>query len=66
MITPDTKDWTWVLEQACPECGYDAGSVDPSEIGDRTRAAIGRWQAVLRRDDFAFLGLIGSEPFRLN
>ena len=32
MITPDTKDWTWVLEQACPECGYDAGSVDPSEI----------------------------------
>jgi hypothetical protein len=22
-ITPDTKDWTWVLERACPECGFD-------------------------------------------
>lgn len=21
---PDTKDWTWVLESACPECGFDA------------------------------------------
>lgn len=22
-ITPDTKDWTWVLERPCPECGFD-------------------------------------------
>ena len=22
-ITPDTKDWTWVLERTCPECGFD-------------------------------------------
>lgn len=20
-IVPDTKDWTWVLERPCPECG---------------------------------------------
>ncbi len=38
MITPDTKDWTWVLEAPCPECGYDASTVDPADIGDRTRA----------------------------
>lgn len=25
-IVPDTKDWTWVLERACPECGFDASS----------------------------------------
>ena len=23
-ITPDTKDWTWVLERPCPECGFEA------------------------------------------
>ena len=51
MITPDTKDWTWVLETACPECGYDASTVDPADIGDRTRQAIPRWQAVLGRAD---------------
>ena len=20
-IEPDTKDWTWVLHERCPECG---------------------------------------------
>lgn len=51
MITPDTKDWTWVLETPCPECGYDAGAVEPDTLGERTRAAIPRWQAVLARPD---------------
>jgi hypothetical protein len=51
MITPDTKDWTWVLESACPECGYDSATVDPVTVGDRTRQAVTRWQSVLRRDD---------------
>ena len=23
-IEPDTKDWTWVLDEACPECGFAA------------------------------------------
>ncbi len=26
-ITPDTKDWTWVLDRACPECGFVAADV---------------------------------------
>jgi DinB family protein len=51
MITPDTKDWTWVLDQACPECGYDAAAVEPEQIGERTRSALPRWEAVLRRAD---------------
>ena len=20
-VVPDTKDWTWVLQRRCPECG---------------------------------------------
>jgi hypothetical protein len=23
-IVPDTRDWTWVLERPCPDCGLDA------------------------------------------
>ena len=26
-IEPDTKDWTWVLDRPCPECGFAAGDV---------------------------------------
>ena len=25
----DTKDWTWVLEQRCPECGFDGRRAGP-------------------------------------
>ena len=27
-ITPDDKDWTWVLERPCPECGFDTRTID--------------------------------------
>ena len=33
-ITPDTKDWTWVLRERCPECGFDAFAVsDDGDVG---------------------------------
>jgi hypothetical protein len=38
-IVPDTKDWTWVLERQCPECGYEAGTVGRDELPVRIRAA---------------------------
>ena len=28
-IVPDDKDWTWVLQRECPECGFDASSLPP-------------------------------------
>jgi len=31
-ITPDTKDWTWVLTRPCPECGFSATDVRPSDV----------------------------------
>ena len=36
---PDTKDWTWVLDRPCPDCGFDASSVSASDVADRLRAA---------------------------
>jgi hypothetical protein len=48
-IVPDTKDWTWVLREECPECGLSAGDVPPDAVADRVRADLPRWTAVLAR-----------------
>ena len=44
---PDTKDWTWVLERPCPQCGFDASNVVPEQIGLRLRAATFKLIALL-------------------
>jgi len=40
-IVPDDKNWTWVLERPCPECGFTAETFDvreaPSTIQDNAR-----------------------------
>jgi len=46
-IPPDTKDWTWVIEQGCPECGWQAP--EPTAVVTRVEATIPRWAAVLER-----------------
>jgi len=52
-IEPDTKDWTWVLERPCPECGLAAGAVDGDQVPALVRAYAIRWAEVLRRPDAA-------------
>lgn len=52
-IAPDTKDWTWVLERPCPECGLAVGAITGPEVPGRIRAAAVRWAEVLRRADVA-------------
>jgi hypothetical protein len=46
-IVPDTKNWTWVLDEVCPECGFDATTVDISVVGHLVRANAARWPALL-------------------
>ncbi|MBE7325638.1 DinB family protein [Nocardioides sp. Y6] len=29
---PDTKDWTWVLERPCPECGVEASRLEVPDL----------------------------------
>jgi hypothetical protein len=50
-IVPDDKDWTWVLERPCPECGFDTRTVDVTTVGDRIRANASAWQRVLAAPD---------------
>jgi hypothetical protein len=46
-IIPDTKDWTWVLERPCPECGFDARSLARADVGPRLRQAAAGLTAAL-------------------
>ena len=46
-IEPDTKDWTWVLERACEECGFDAAAIDRVDLGAMLRDNAAGWQRVL-------------------
>ena len=50
-ITPDTKNWTWVLESPCPECGFDASTFVAGDVAAMTRAKAAEWPAVLARPD---------------
>ena len=50
-IVPDDKDWTWVLERPCPECGFDARRVPPESVAARLRANAAGWAHVLLQPD---------------
>ena len=50
-ITPDTKDWTWVLERPCAECGFSAAGLDYDELPALVRANAAAWAPVLARPD---------------
>jgi len=50
-IVPDTKNWTWVLERRCPECGFEAYAFLRETVGAMIRENGAQWEAVLRRPD---------------
>ena len=46
-ITPETKNWTWVLERACPDCGFDAAAVPGYAVPELVRENVVEWAPVL-------------------
>ena len=57
-IVPDDKNWTWVLERVCPECGFEAATFDPLTVRATIETNALRWRelladprATLRPDD---------------
>jgi DinB superfamily len=52
-VIPDTKDWTWVVDRPCDECGFDARDHPKETIGQGIRVDSAAWDRVLRRDDVA-------------
>ena len=50
-VEPDTKDWTWVLDRACPECGFDAPALAVEDLPALLEETTGAWSEVLARPD---------------
>ncbi|PZE31148.1 DinB family protein [Curtobacterium sp. MCLR17_042] len=50
-IEPETKNWTWVIESACPECGYDGSAVTVRDVPGIIDENTAGWPDVLMRDD---------------
>ena len=50
-IPPDTKDWTWVMTQPCPECGFNPSAVRHADVADRIARSAAGWADTLARPD---------------
>jgi hypothetical protein len=48
---PDDKDWTWVLRERCPECGFAGTDVDARDVAGTIHDLVPRWRAALNRLD---------------
>jgi hypothetical protein len=48
-VTPDTKDWTWVLDRRCPDCGFDPARVSHTEVAERIATDATHWVDRLTR-----------------
>ena len=46
-IVPDHKNWTWVLERACPDCGFDATAFDAATTAVAIEANAAQWPALV-------------------
>jgi hypothetical protein len=54
-IVPDTKDWTWVLDRPCDECGFDVRAVPFGSIPGQFAANAAAWGSILVRGEPASL-----------
>lgn len=50
-IVPDVKDWTWVLERTCTECGFEPDTVAFPAVPGLVRDSAARISAALERPD---------------
>ncbi|HPU12982.1 MAG TPA: DinB family protein [Aeromicrobium sp.] len=48
-IEPDAKDWTWVLERPCTDCGFDPADFSLASVHADVSDMVVRWAAVLGR-----------------
>jgi hypothetical protein len=48
---PDEKDWTWVLERPCPDCGFDASTLIRTDIPDHVRTSVATLRSAVLAPD---------------
>jgi len=61
-LAPVDKDWTWVLDEPCAECGFDAATVTREDIPSRLLAATPRWHTALAAPGVADRPSLGGRP----
>jgi hypothetical protein len=44
VIVPDDKDWTWVLDRRCSDCGFDPSGIPASDVPELIRENSARWR----------------------
>ena len=47
----DDKDWTWVLDALCEECGFEVRYFPREDISSLICASVGEWLLVLESDE---------------
>lgn len=52
-IEPDTKDWTWVVDRACEDCGFDPVGVRTADLPELLHKNTRGWYGLLADADFA-------------
>ncbi|WP_026919373.1 DinB family protein [Gordonia shandongensis] len=52
-IEPESKDWTWVIDTPCVDCGFDPGTLTRAGVADRIAASAAGWETVLSRPGVA-------------
>ncbi|MDM7890814.1 DinB family protein [Curtobacterium caseinilyticum] len=50
-IEPDTKNWTWVIEAACPDCGFDGAALAFRDVPTVIAENAAAWPEQLGRPD---------------
>ena len=46
-IKPETKDWTWTITGACPDCGFDGPNFSPQNAASAIRWLASSFSAAL-------------------
>ncbi len=52
-IEPDTKDWTWVVDRPCEQCGFDPAEVGRADLVELIHENTRGWYGVLADADYA-------------
>lgn len=52
-IVPDDKNWTWVLDRPCADCGFDASEHPKEQLGADIRANAAQWRSLLHAGNVA-------------
>lgn len=50
-IEPETKNWTWVIDSRCAECGFDGRAASFRDVPGIVEENAAAWPAVLQRED---------------